>query len=177
MAIIKTLTEGDNSIKYFADKIKQLFVRKDGNKQLSDENYSTEEKNKLASLNNYTLPVADESTLGGIKIGAGINRTSDGTISVTLGSGGGSTSNFTMTKKSLSFNLSEYEGNLFEYECSGITLDNIVIVSPKPNYIKRYAELELMVTGQNTNNLIFSKKEGYFTENMEINVLIIDIQS
>lgn len=44
-------------------------VDKDGSKVLSDNNYTTEEKNKLAGLNNYTLPEASSSALGGIKVG------------------------------------------------------------------------------------------------------------
>lgn len=36
----------------------------------------------------YTLPVASATTLGGVKIGSGVNVTSDGTISVSGGSGG-----------------------------------------------------------------------------------------
>lgn len=37
----------------------------------------------------YTLPPATSSTLGGVKIGSGVNVTSDGTISVSGGGGGG----------------------------------------------------------------------------------------
>jgi len=37
----------------------------------------------------YTLPIASSGTLGGVKIGSGINVTSDGTISVATGTGGG----------------------------------------------------------------------------------------
>jgi len=44
--------------------------------------YTEEEKTKLAGLNNYTLPQATDSTLGGVKIGSGINLANDGTISV-----------------------------------------------------------------------------------------------
>lgn len=40
------------------------------------------DKKKLDSLSNYTLPVADSSTLGGIKIGSGLNIDSNGTVSV-----------------------------------------------------------------------------------------------
>lgn len=36
----------------------------------------------------YTLPPATDTTLGGVKIGSGVNVTSDGTISVNGGSGG-----------------------------------------------------------------------------------------
>lgn len=38
-------------------------------KGLSTNDYTTEEKNKLAGLENYTLPVASEGALGGIKVG------------------------------------------------------------------------------------------------------------
>ena len=38
-------------------------------KGLSTNDYTTEEKNKLAGLENYTLPVASEGALGGIRVG------------------------------------------------------------------------------------------------------------
>lgn len=41
----------------------------------------------------YTLPTATASRLGGVKIGSGVNVSSDGTISVS-GGGGGSSYNF-----------------------------------------------------------------------------------
>lgn len=40
------------------------------------------DKTKLDSLSNYTLPIADSTTLGGIKIGSGLNIDSNGTVSV-----------------------------------------------------------------------------------------------
>lgn len=43
---------------------------------------SATDKVKLDSLSNYTLPTADSSTLGGIKIGSGLNIDSNGTVSV-----------------------------------------------------------------------------------------------
>ena len=89
---------------------------KDASYVHTDNNYSTEEKNKLAGLSNYVLPVASADTLGGIKVGdglgissfgdlilkkasatqlggvkagEGVNITADGTLNVT--GGGGST--------------------------------------------------------------------------------------
>lgn len=48
-------------------------VDKVDNKGLSTNDYTTEEKNKLSGIaegaNNYTLPVASTSTLGGVKVG------------------------------------------------------------------------------------------------------------
>lgn len=76
-----------NGLLYLWTKLKEIFVKKDGNKVLSDNNYTTEEKNKLAGLENYTLPKATTTTLGGIKAGAGVEVTGDGTLNIT---GGGS---------------------------------------------------------------------------------------
>ena len=45
---------------------------KDASYVHTDNNYSTEEKNKLAGLSNYVLPVATSDTLGGIKLGNGV---------------------------------------------------------------------------------------------------------
>lgn len=53
-------------------------------KGLSTEDYTTAEKNKLAGLSNYTLPVATSTITGGIKIGAGLTIT-DGKVSVIAG--------------------------------------------------------------------------------------------
>ena len=55
-------------------------------KGLSTNDYTTAEKNKLAGIadnaNNYTLPKASNTVLGGVKIGANITIGTDGTISV-----------------------------------------------------------------------------------------------
>lgn len=57
-------------------------------KGLSTNDYTTTEKNKLAGIddnaNNYTLPAATSSALGGVKTGSNINNSS-GTISVNDG--------------------------------------------------------------------------------------------
>lgn len=45
---------------------------KDASYVHTDNNYSTEEKNKLAGLSTYELPVATSDTLGGIKLGNGV---------------------------------------------------------------------------------------------------------
>lgn len=46
------------------------YVVKETGKGLSTNDYTTDEKNKLAGLSNYSLPTASSSTLGGIKIGS-----------------------------------------------------------------------------------------------------------
>lgn len=46
------------------------YVLKETGKGLSTNDYTTEEKTKLAGLSNYTLQTATSSTLGGVKIGS-----------------------------------------------------------------------------------------------------------
>lgn len=75
----------NNGLLYFWQKIVNAFVKKDGSKVLSDNNYTTAEKEKLQGLNNYTLPKATTTILGGIKAGAGVEVTEDGTLNVTGG--------------------------------------------------------------------------------------------
>ena len=74
----------NNGLLYFWTKLKSLFVQKDGSKVLSDNNYTTAEKEKLAGLNNYTLPTASAETLGGVKVGAGL-EIQDGVLNATGG--------------------------------------------------------------------------------------------
>lgn len=58
---------------YLWGKIKARFVEKDGSKGLSTNDYTTAEKTKLSGIeagaNNYTLPAASSSVLGGVKVG------------------------------------------------------------------------------------------------------------
>lgn len=72
---------------YLWGKLKTLFagkVDKVEGKGLSANDYTTEEKNKLAGLRNYELPVASADTLGGVKVGAGLAINS-GILSATGG--------------------------------------------------------------------------------------------
>lgn len=77
-----------NGLLYVIQKIKTWLSNKvdkvDG-KSLSTNDYTTEEKNKLAGLSNYTLPTASASVKGGIKIGAGL--VIDGDVVSTTGGG------------------------------------------------------------------------------------------
>ena len=77
-------------LSHFLNKSKELFVQKDGNKVLSDNNYTTAEKIKLAGItagaNLYVLPTADSTTLGGVKSGGNVAVSEDGVMSVDLSS-------------------------------------------------------------------------------------------
>lgn len=72
----------------FLDKSKEVFVQKDGAKVLSDNNYTTAEKTKLAGIatgaNNYKLPTASSTVLGGVKGGDNVAINVDGVMSVDL---------------------------------------------------------------------------------------------
>lgn len=64
-----------NGLLYLWGKIKALAggkVDKVEGKGLSANDYTSEEKAKLAGLENYTLPTASADTLGGVKVGAGL---------------------------------------------------------------------------------------------------------
>lgn len=65
---------------YFWNKIQSKFVQKEYGKGLSSEDYTYSEKVKLQNIenyaNNYTLPTASSSTLGGVKIGDNVKISS-----------------------------------------------------------------------------------------------------
>ncbi len=76
---------GKNTILYLIQYIKSSFVGKVSGKDLSTNDYTTAEKDKLAGLSNYTLPTASDSVKGGIKVGAGLKM--EGEILSTTGGG------------------------------------------------------------------------------------------
>lgn len=67
------------------DKLKDK-VDKVSGKQLSTNDYTNVEKEKLEGLENYTLPVATSEILGGIKVGAGLEIV-DGVLNVIVNIG------------------------------------------------------------------------------------------
>lgn len=88
-----TIKDGEDGKTYDDTEIRgeiEAKVSKVEGKGLSTNDYTEEEKAKLAGLNNYTLPVATSNTLGGVKAGENVNIGADGTLSVT---GGGEISN------------------------------------------------------------------------------------
>lgn len=78
----------ENGLLYYNQKLNTKFdgkVDKDGSKVLSDVNFTTAYETKLKGLENYTLPTASAETLGGIKVGAGLTISEQGTLSATGG--------------------------------------------------------------------------------------------
>lgn len=95
-------------------------VDKVSGKGLSTEDYTTAEKTKLAGIakgaNNYTLPTASAQTLGGVKVGDGINASAEGKISVQVADGanpGLSLNNYTAEDKDKLARI-EAEANKFD---------------------------------------------------------------
>lgn len=77
----------ENGLLYLVQKIKTWLggkVDKVDGKSLSTNDYTTEEKTKLAGLENYSLPTASADTLGGVKVGAGL-AVNNGVLSATGG--------------------------------------------------------------------------------------------
>lgn len=62
-------------------------VDKEDGKTLSSNDFTDDEKTKLAGLENYTLPTASKEELGGVKIGDGL-KIQNGVVSVIGGTGG-----------------------------------------------------------------------------------------
>ena len=74
-----------NGLLYLWGKIKAMFVAKETGKGLSANDYTTAEKEKLASVaanaNNYVLPKATTSSLGGIVVGNNLTIDANGVVS------------------------------------------------------------------------------------------------
>lgn len=78
-----SMIEGDTSHRFVSDAEKDAWnnkVDKVNGKGLSTNDYTNDEKTKLAGISNYTLPIASADTLGGVKIGANLSI-NDGTLS------------------------------------------------------------------------------------------------
>lgn len=87
-------------------------------KGLSTNDYTNNEKNKLAELENYTLPIASNTKLGGIKVGENLTITEDGILSTTGGGGGAS------VYKMFKYNNPEKALVLNDLKCGDILVSN-----------------------------------------------------
>lgn len=81
---------------------------------------SAADKTKLNGIatgaNNYTLPAATASTLGGIKVGSGLSVTSDGTLSATGGGSGGVTRDEAVEFKYYTGSVSNDNAAIFNFD-------------------------------------------------------------
>lgn len=67
-------------VEFLWNKAKNAFVKQQDGKGLSEANYTASEKAKLAELENYELPAASVSSLGGIRIGDGLSIDAHGIV-------------------------------------------------------------------------------------------------
>lgn len=74
-----------NGVLYLWQKIVGAFVKKENGKGLSTNDFTDEQKAKLAGLENYELPKASADSLGGIKVGTGLSVNENGVLSATGG--------------------------------------------------------------------------------------------
>jgi hypothetical protein len=81
----------ENGLLYYHGKNKEALAKKvdkESGKGLSSNDFTTEEKTKLAAIaenaNNYVLPAATADKLGGIKVGDRLSITADGVLSATV---------------------------------------------------------------------------------------------
>lgn len=74
--------ELDLVTKQYVDKAAEAKVDKVEGKQLSTNDFTNEEKEKLNSLQNYTLPVASADALGGVKIGNNLSIDDNGALNI-----------------------------------------------------------------------------------------------
>ena len=89
MALDKVLRKSNfqAGISALIANLRKIFVQQETGKGLSTEDFTTEEKTKLAGIaensNKYVLPTASSTVLGGVKIGSNV-QIANGTISVDL---------------------------------------------------------------------------------------------
>lgn len=102
---------------------------KDASYVHTDNNFSNTDKAKLDSLNNYELPIASTSILGGIKLGEGLESEADGTVNVTGGSSGTPGEDgldYLGYYSSTSFMQEPYKGQTFTHQISNFSRTPVV---------------------------------------------------
>lgn len=152
----------NNNVSSLSNRVKVKVDKVEG-KDLSTNDYTTPEKNKLAAIeaeaNKYVLPAATASALGGVKIGSNITLADGGTISITkanVTSALGVDPTTTYVKKA----GDTMTGSLFIETTSEINLYNTISVPSS-----RYAVLRLKsgdnywdVTTKGTDGLLLQKQ-------------------
>lgn len=154
----------ENGLLYFWQKIKEKLnekVNTESGKGLSSNDYTNEEKTKLAGLSNYTLPKASTTDLGGIKVGAGLEIDTSGTLSATGGGTADAVEWANVLNKPETFTPSAHT-----HEISNV------------NGLQGQLDLKALKTEIPTNNNQLSNGAGYQTANdvqSSINSALADI--
>ena len=124
-------------------------VDKINGKGLSTNDYTTTEKNKLNGIeenaNNYSLPIASSTVLGGIKVGSGLNIDSNGVLSSSGGSSSDLSNYQTKTDNALTTTDKTIVGAINELDIESVKAedfeDSSVII--ENNLTSRVSNLEL----------------------------------
>ena len=125
-------------------------------KGLSTEDYTTTEKNKLSGIaenaNNYTLPTASSSVLGGVKVGTNLSIDANGVLSAT-GGGGGSTP---VVSTIQTLTVAGWDA-ITKTQTVLMTLDTTKrnIIDVAPSCIKMWGECGVMATSEATTGITF----------------------
>lgn len=110
----------------------------DSNYVHTDNNYTTTEKNKLAGLENYYLPIASSSRLGGIKVGANLTIDSDGTLNATGGGGEGGTSDYNALSNKPQINGTTLNGNKTSADLGIVDVNDALTEQEVTDMIEQY---------------------------------------
>ena len=124
-------------------------VDKINGKGLSTNDYTTTEKNKLNGIeenaNNYSLPIASSTVLGGIKVGSGLNIDSNGVLSSSGGNSSDLSNYQTKTDNALTTTDKTIVGAINELDIESVKAedfeDSSVII--ENNLTSRVSNLEL----------------------------------
>ena len=126
----------------------------------------------------YSLPTATASRLGGVKIGSGISVTSDGTISVEGGGGGGNVTEYTLTSVPSSASYDKViDDNCVSFDhiwgyCKGLlNSNNTLDVFPLgyndyEKFVVRISDSKLFLQTKNLGNSYHDIEIKIFVENL-----------
>ena len=159
-----------NAFLYIWQKISNIFVKKESGKGLSTNDYTTEDKNKLAQLENYSLPTASTTVKGGIKVGTGL--TIDGEVlSVT---GGGTADSVDWSNITNKPNLNEKVNTSLLGQANGVaTLDE----SGKVPSVQLPSYVDDVIEGYFYDNKFYSDEAHTSEITGEVSKIYIDVIS
>ena len=154
--------------------LNNIFVKKDGNKVLSDNNFSDAEKLKLQELGSFTLEPATTSVLGGVIIGNGLAIDGSGVVNVI---GQASQADLTKHEKMNMLALDEVPNtsSSVEYDSSGnvtrilhrsganvLRTDEFVYGATSISEIRTLSTNETLTIATNTETLVTTTTYGGF---------------
>ncbi|AEZ50526.1 putative tail fiber protein [Bacillus phage BCD7] len=162
-------------------------VDKVAGKGLSTNDYTTAEKNKLAGLSNYSLPIATASVLGGIKSGRDLVIQTDGTVEIADNSHAHTIDNITGLQSALNNKASLNHNHDTAYTASGNTIYSVQagdVRTTTPTQFgatapTKYKEVQFLFTGLNNvanspyaDAMVFSTYQDQ--SGGKINMLLLD---